>query len=447
MRNMMRKRSMRRRWVLIGVPVMLVGALLLQPLTPAAKAAGFTDIRGHWAEKTILESMDKGIVDGFPDGTFRPDDVVTGDQFVAMMFRAHAEWYTTEGERKRRWDQKWLEGLQKRQPGIWMDVLRTTRELKFAFEPAKTGYWAQPFLDFLYNDSIVLPSFDNVFPKKPEVFQQPITREKASYLLGSWFRMLESDGDNSLNIGRYRDYVLANSGLLDLNDFSPEAGMYKAEVLVFGLMRGWDNRFWPKRYVTRAEALTMALRLRYPELREPFRPIPVGVPYDICDGSILVYDSQEKFDWAKKMERTFDDLARQHVKTGYVVGGCGGVAVWNSKEEAEQSDFYTRLAKWDMVKHAEFSALVSGPDSPRIITLRYPIDHRLVHSQALFDAVLNVLSDGKGPDLKTKLEVLERQYETDIQKGYRYTLDRLYGKKVELSKAVGLVSVNFWYDP
>jgi|GEM_PF-1794094 len=450
MRNMMRKRSMRRRWVLVGVPVMLAGALLLQPLTPAAKTAGFTDIRGHWAEKTILDSMDKGVVDGFPDGTFRPDDVVTGDQFVAMMFRAHAEWYTTpEGERKRRWDEKWMEELSKYQPGFWMDIRRTTREQKFEFEPAKTGYWAKPFLDMLYDVPFlvdkagIFPNWNDPKRADPQVWGQPLTREKASYLLAEWFVPRDED---YINPG-YREYVLAHSGLTDLNDFSPQIGMYKGEVLIWGLMRGWDNRFWPKRYVTRAEALTMALRLRYPELREPFRPIPVGVPYAICDGSIYVYDSWEKLEWAKSMAEALKNLAQQHVKTGYVSSGCGGIAILNSEEEDKQNDFYTRLAKWDMIKYPELAVGVSGPDSPRIITLQYTKDRRFVHSQMLFDAVLDFLSGGKGPELKAKLDALERQYDVDVQKGHSFVTNRLYGKEVELSKEAGLVIAKFWYDP
>lgn len=39
--------------------------------------AVFSDISGHWAKKTISKLSDMGIVSGYPDGTFKPDNPVT----------------------------------------------------------------------------------------------------------------------------------------------------------------------------------------------------------------------------------------------------------------------------------------------------------------------------------------------------------------------------------
>jgi len=49
--------------------------------------AGFADVRGHWAEKDIAEMVQKGGVKGYPDGTFRPDEPVTQEQFMALVLR------------------------------------------------------------------------------------------------------------------------------------------------------------------------------------------------------------------------------------------------------------------------------------------------------------------------------------------------------------------------
>ncbi|WP_255320071.1 OmpL47-type beta-barrel domain-containing protein [Paenibacillus elgii] len=54
---------------------------------PVAKM-GFTDMSGHWAESSVSEASGCGIVDGFDDGTFRPNDPVTRVQFIAMLVRA-----------------------------------------------------------------------------------------------------------------------------------------------------------------------------------------------------------------------------------------------------------------------------------------------------------------------------------------------------------------------
>jgi hypothetical protein len=46
-----------------------------------------TDISGHWAEKAIREGAAAGLVDGYPDGTFRPDHPVTRAEFATMLHR------------------------------------------------------------------------------------------------------------------------------------------------------------------------------------------------------------------------------------------------------------------------------------------------------------------------------------------------------------------------
>lgn len=40
-------------------------------------AEPFSDIKGHWAESTIVQWQDNGTVSGYPDGTFKPDNPVT----------------------------------------------------------------------------------------------------------------------------------------------------------------------------------------------------------------------------------------------------------------------------------------------------------------------------------------------------------------------------------
>jgi len=44
-----------------------------------------TDLQGHWASGQIAEWMEKGVVSGFPDGTFRPDESISRAQFITMV--------------------------------------------------------------------------------------------------------------------------------------------------------------------------------------------------------------------------------------------------------------------------------------------------------------------------------------------------------------------------
>ncbi len=48
-------------------------------------AQTFTDISGHWAEEEILIAHQNKIVNGDPDGSFRPDDKVSRAEFLKML--------------------------------------------------------------------------------------------------------------------------------------------------------------------------------------------------------------------------------------------------------------------------------------------------------------------------------------------------------------------------
>jgi hypothetical protein len=47
-------------------------------------AKKLTDIDGHWAEQWIQSAIDKELVEGYPDGTFRPNDSITRAEFVTL---------------------------------------------------------------------------------------------------------------------------------------------------------------------------------------------------------------------------------------------------------------------------------------------------------------------------------------------------------------------------
>ena len=55
-----------------------------KPASPAA----FTDVNGHWAADAINFCAENGIVDGYEDCTFKPDQAVTRQEVAAMLTRA-----------------------------------------------------------------------------------------------------------------------------------------------------------------------------------------------------------------------------------------------------------------------------------------------------------------------------------------------------------------------
>lgn len=48
----------------------------------------FPDLRGHWAEEAVIFLRQKGIISGYPDGTFHPDEQVSRAAFAVMLARA-----------------------------------------------------------------------------------------------------------------------------------------------------------------------------------------------------------------------------------------------------------------------------------------------------------------------------------------------------------------------
>jgi uncharacterized protein YkwD len=61
------------------------------PEASAAVNAQFADMKGHWGTLAVSWARDQGIVDGYEDGTFRPDQAVSEPEFLAMLLRAYPE--------------------------------------------------------------------------------------------------------------------------------------------------------------------------------------------------------------------------------------------------------------------------------------------------------------------------------------------------------------------
>ena len=52
-----------------------------------AGSVSFTDISGHWAEENIRKAAAQGLINGYPDGTFRPNAPITRAEAMAIVNR------------------------------------------------------------------------------------------------------------------------------------------------------------------------------------------------------------------------------------------------------------------------------------------------------------------------------------------------------------------------
>lgn len=69
-------------FAMIAAPLYLPAAA---EQSTASAAVNLTDIASHWAKSYIQKAVDKGIVSGYDDNTFRPDKNVTRAEFVKMI--------------------------------------------------------------------------------------------------------------------------------------------------------------------------------------------------------------------------------------------------------------------------------------------------------------------------------------------------------------------------
>jgi hypothetical protein len=64
--------------------LLLVGAFG----APAVRAAALSDLKDSWAKADIQQLLDRGVVNGYPDGTFRPGRSITRAEFAKLLSKA-----------------------------------------------------------------------------------------------------------------------------------------------------------------------------------------------------------------------------------------------------------------------------------------------------------------------------------------------------------------------
>ena len=206
----------------------------------AAVAGVFTDTKGHWAEATINEMVAKGILEGFPDGTFRPQEPVKVDQFVKMLILSYTDLHK-DGSRS--WNTGFLNALSPENQAILKQDYRY-----FNFKPSTSGYWAKEFIDI---------ASDLHFMNKSRYsdFQADMTRENVAEIV--YYTLQETE---FLEDSQFGQKMAQSFG--DIYGASEREQKFIAEVLVKGIMEGHPTGFFGVgEKVTRAQALVILNRL------------------------------------------------------------------------------------------------------------------------------------------------------------------------------------------
>ncbi len=62
--------------------------IVTEPVPATAEEMNWSDISGHWGEADIQQVLAFGAMNGYPDGTFRPDNTITRAEFAAVLVKA-----------------------------------------------------------------------------------------------------------------------------------------------------------------------------------------------------------------------------------------------------------------------------------------------------------------------------------------------------------------------
>ncbi|OEF97377.1 S-layer homology domain-containing protein [Desulfuribacillus alkaliarsenatis] len=177
----------------------------------------FSDLApSHWAYETIMEMVELGILSGYPDGTFRPNNTVTRAEFATIMVRA-------------------------------LDLNQApVRTVTFADVPA--GHWAHGVVEAAkeyltgYRDG-----------RTGQLTFEPnsvAVREDVAVA------MVKAQGVGNVN----PNLTLLNQ-FSDQGQISPALRNHVAIAVEYGYMRGTNIGFEPQKALTRAEACALLSRI------------------------------------------------------------------------------------------------------------------------------------------------------------------------------------------
>ena len=183
---------------------MLLALIVLAGAAPqfvlTVSAAGFSDMpQNHWAYQSVSELVASGTINGFEDGTFRPDATVSRAEFVKMAAAAFGLQSDTQAE----------------------------------FKDVENGHWCERYISAAVSSGAVNGTGDGMF--SPDAY---ITREDAAVI-----------------IYRLSDITADEGSINDSESISAYAREGVLKLVGGGIISGDENGYFkPADYMTRAEA-------------------------------------------------------------------------------------------------------------------------------------------------------------------------------------------------
>ena len=306
-----------------------------EPSSETAASLPFSDIQGHWAEEIIVQYADGGIINGFPDGTFRPDQPVTTAEFIVMVINSGTR---VDEQGVRDWDEEFLERI----------VPQSKKNiLKFAGHDFSYGDpWYQNYVDMAMNISLI-----GRFQFEEE-YTRPLTREKAASIAVNFSRVYDGFIQNE-----YGD--IAATIFKDYRHFSSMYARFAGKAAILGLMQGGrGGEFNPQRQLTRAEALTIISRIHDKSLREPAEIDLSPYPYAIVPGANGYPDQVHIFMNEKQKEVYESMVAAKELTEGVYLHEFTSFAFFKDHDKYEEH--IEKLTDLDGIMYYDMA--ISFPD-------------------------------------------------------------------------------------
>lgn len=189
--------------------------LAFQPVN----AASFDDVQGHWSGEAVHRSAVLELINGYPDGKFRPEQELS--QMEALVLFMHAAGYEPDKNTK----------------GNKNPVLPNNKIPQVS--------WGQNYLNQAVQDGLIDENWLNQFQA-----EEPITRAQTACLL---CRLLQLPTAAPLD---------KNTLFTDLDKAAPDYRAAIIAVSAVGIINGYgDGSFKPKAGLKRAEAASLLDRL------------------------------------------------------------------------------------------------------------------------------------------------------------------------------------------
>lgn len=171
----------------------------------------FSDMKSHWSIEYVADLFNRGIISGYPDGTFKPNNNVTRAEAIKLLV-----------------------------------VSVTGNDVG----SNKGGFWADNYIRQAISMGYVLESeFDD--------YNKPMTRVELAKII---VRAIDEEYPSNMN-----EY---SKQITDYNTINDKDNEYVLKAYVKGIITGYtDGTFKPNNSVTRAEASTMLVRLLEPSKR------------------------------------------------------------------------------------------------------------------------------------------------------------------------------------